>query len=351
MAVANILGGTGVVPAQNTQVFTELNSLTRRAFVPRVTVQLYYSTPTIMMLLAAAQRSAGGLNQITFPVQGQSMVQGAWTSYSGQFNKPQVIPGVQNAAFNTAYFLVPVPLVMGEVLIQSTEAIIPILDVRMNDVYAVTAQQMGSAVFTNNTANTLMPNSFVDGFDDGTNVASYGGINRNAGGNGFWKGQRINANGGVVASRQQIQQYIIQITDAAGGETPDYGAMNPSDYAILAKDFIGSNSSAAEPINVTPGRYSADMDIPVRSSFPNVYIGGVPFFMDHWCPKGTMYFVNSRYTAMYLSEDAPFIFSGFYSAIPVMQLAQIGLMVVGYNILCAKPLANASIFNMANGGF
>jgi hypothetical protein len=36
-------------------------------------------------------------------------------------------------------------------LIQSTEAIIPIIDARMNDVYAVMAQQMGGAIFTNNT--------------------------------------------------------------------------------------------------------------------------------------------------------------------------------------------------------
>ena len=348
---ANIPGGTGVVPGSNTAVFNELNSLTRRAFVPRVTVQLYFSTPTLMMLMGSAQRSAGGLNQITFPVQGQSMVQGAWTSYSGQFNKPQVIPGVQNAAFNTAYFLVPVPLVMGEVLIQSTEAIVPILDVRMNDVYAVTAQQMGSAVFSNNTANTLMPSSFVDGFDNGTTVANYGGINRNVQANSFWKGQVFNAQAAAVATRKQMSQYLIQITDAAGGESPDFVVMNPSDYSVLNGDFIGTQTAGAETVFVTPGKFAGDMDVPIRSSFPNIFIAGVPFFMDHWCPKGTMYFVNSKYTAMYMSEDAPFVFSGFHSAIPVMQLAQIGLMVVGYQILTSKPLANAVIQNMANGGY
>jgi len=134
-----VLGGTGVVPGSTTATFTELTALTRRAFIPRVTVQIYFSAPTFMLLLGNAQKSAGGMNQITGPVQGQSMVQGAWTGYSGTFNKPQVIPGVNTFAFNTAYFVVPVPLVLGESLLQSTEAIVPILDVRMNDVYAVTA--------------------------------------------------------------------------------------------------------------------------------------------------------------------------------------------------------------------
>ena len=339
-----VLGGSGVVPGGTTATFNELNALTRRAFIPRVTVQLYFSTPTLMLLMGNAQRSAGGLNQITGPVQGTSMVQGAWTNYSGTFNKPQVIPGVQNFAFNTAYFVVPVPLVLGEALLQSTEAVVPILDVRMNDVYAVTAQQMGSAIFTNNTANPLMPSSFVDGFDNGTNVATYGGINRNAAANTFWQGQYYTGVGGVL-TRQSMAQYLIQVTDVAGGEAPDFVVMSPSDYAALNSTMIGT-----ENIYVPPGK-AYDMDTPIRSSFPNIFISGVPFFMDHWCPKGTLFMVNSKYTSMFLSEDAPFAFSGFYSAIPLMQIAQLGVMIVGYQIITTKPLANAIITGITGGAF
>lgn len=347
-----VLGGTGVVPGSTTQTFLELNALTRRAFIPRVTVQIYFSTPTLMLLMGNAQRSAGGMNQITGPVQGQSMVQGAWTSYSGSFNKPQVIPGVQNFAFNTAYFVVPVPLVLGESLLQSTEAVIPILDVRMNDVYAVTAQQMGSAIFTNNTANPLMPSSFIDGFDNGTSVATYGGINRNSVNNAFWQGQVFPTQGAIL-TRQNMAQLLIQMTDAAGGEAPDFVVMSPSDFAALNSTFIQTNTgnTPVESIFVTPGKHAGDMDIPIRSSFPNVFISGVPFYMDHWCPKGSMFFVNSRYTSMYLSEDAPFAFSGFYSAIPLMQIAQVGVMIVGYNVLTTKPLANAIATGITGGAF
>ena len=38
-----------------------------------------------------AQRAAGGLNQVTIPMQGQSMVQGSFTGYGGGFNSPQII--------------------------------------------------------------------------------------------------------------------------------------------------------------------------------------------------------------------------------------------------------------------
>jgi hypothetical protein len=346
-----VLGGTGVVPGASTASFAELNALTRRAFVPKVTCQLYFSTPTLMLLMGNAQRSAGGLNQITFPVQGASMVQGAWTGYSGSFNKPQVIPGVQNAAFNTAYFTVPVPLVLGEALLQSTEAVVPILDVRMNDVYAVTMQQLGSATFTNNTNNPLMPSSFIDGFDNGTTVATYGGINRNVASNSFWQGQ-VYTNATAFSTRQSAAQFLIQITDLAGGEAPDYVVMSPSDFATLNSNFIATNSgnTPIETVFVDPGKeYS--MDTPIRSAFPNIIIAGIPIFMDHFCPKGSVFAVNSKYTSWYISEDAPFAFSGFYSAIPLMQIAQVGVMILGMQLVTSKPLANAVINGITTGAF
>jgi hypothetical protein len=273
------------------------------------------------------------------------MVQGAWTGYSGTFNKPQVIPGVKNFEFNTTYFVVPVPLVLGESLIQATEAVVPILDVRMNDVYAVTNQQMSQALFTNNSANPLMPTGFVDAYDNGTNIATYGGINRTTTGNTFWQGQYYNAGAANILNRATLASYLIQITDAAGGEKPDFVIMSPSDFATLQASFTGT-----EVTNLYPGKVG-DVDTQMRSTFSNLLIDGVPFYMDHWCPKGTMYFVNSKYLNMYLSEDAPFAFSGFYSAIPLMQIAQIGVMIVGYQIVCTKPISGAVVTNFTGGAF
>ena len=338
------LSGIGITPGSGA-IYNELNALTRRAFIPRVTTQIYYSTPTMMMMLGNAQKVAGGVNQITAPVQGASMVQGAWTSYSGTFNKPQVIPGVSNAQFSVPFFVVPVPLVLGEALIQSTEAVVKILDVRMNDIYAVTSQQMGSAIFTNNSANSLMPQGLVEAYDNGTNVNTYGGISRTAAGNAFWQGQYYSAGGANILNRATLAQYLVQVTDNAGGEKPDMVVMSPSDFATLNSTFVG-----IEQINVDPNK-SYGFDGKIRSSFMNVEISGVPFFLDHWCPKGTMYMLNSKYISMYLSEDAPFAFSGFYSAIPLMQIAQIGVMIVGYNIVCTKPSSGAVITNFTGGAF
>lgn len=332
------LGGQGALPPVSSSLYAELSATTRRSFIPKLFVQLYYASPSLFYMMGQAQRSAGGLNQITIPIQGQSMVQGQFTGYGGGFNSPTIIPGIQNAQFSTAYWVVPVPLPFGETVIQATETVIPILKARMNDVYAVTVQQMARLMYTNNTGNSLLPDSFLNAFDNGTNYATYGGINRNAQGNTSWQGQYYNASsltGGFT--RAVMSQYLTQITDVAGGESPTYVVMNPGDFATLNNDFIG-----IEQAFINPGQ-SYSMSTSNRSSFPNLNVAGVPIFADHFCPKGSAFFVNCDYTAMWLSEDAAFDFSGFYSLVPLGQIGQQGVTVTGYEIATAKPVANAVI--------
>ena len=341
------LPGYGAVPTAGS-LYNELTSTTRRAFVPRLFVQLYFATPTLFYLLGNLQRSAGGLSQITIPIQGQSMVQGQFTGYGGGFNSPVVTPGIQNAQFSTAYWVVPVPLPFGETVIQSTEAVIPLLKARMNDVYAVTVQNMGKLLFTNNTNNTLLPDSFLNAFDNGTNYPTYGGINRLTAGNTSWQGQYYNASGvaGSGMTRQIMSQYILQITNNAGGEAPSFGVMNPGDFATLNNNFIG-----VETIFVDPNKDYDGERGHVRSAFPNLNVAGVPIYMDYFCPKGSMFFVNTKYTAMYMSEDAAFDFSGFQSLVPLGQIGQQGVCVTGYEVATAKPSANAVITGIGGASF
>lgn len=343
------LPGQGAVPTG--ALYTELTAATRRAFVPRLFVQIYFATPTLFYLLGAAQKSAGGLSQITVPIQGQSMVQGQFTGYGGGFNSPVITPGVQNAQFPTCYWVVPVPLPFGETVIQATDREISLLKARMNDVWSVTVQNMGGLVFSNNSANTLLPNSFVDAFDNGTNVPVYGGINRTAPGNTSWKGQYYTAAsgsgnpGGSGYTRATMSNLLIQVTDTAGGEAPTMVVMNPGDFATLNTDFIGT-----EQIFTRPGSQYT-MATPVRSSFPNLNVAGVPIFADHFCPQGSLFIINSKYTGMYMSEDAAFDFSGFYSLVPLGQIGQQGVIVTGYNVITAKPSANAEVVGIGGNAF
>lgn len=345
------LPGIGVAP-QAGSLYNELASVTRRAFVPRLFVQIYFSSPTLFYMMGNAQRAAGGLNQITIPMQGQPMVQGQWTGYDGGFNSPVITPGIQNGQWNLAYWVVPVPLPFGEQIIQATEREISILKARMNDVRAVTTQNMAAKLFTNNSANPLMPDSFLNAFDDGTNFPTYGGISRTAQGNSAFKGQYISAAAtgwGTVATvgftRATMATVLQYITMTAGGEAPTCVIMNPGDYATLNKDFIG-----AENIYVNPGS-TYTMDTTARSSFPNLNVSGIPIFSDYFCPAGSAFAPNIKYTSMYLSEDAAFDFSGFYSLVPLGQIGQQGVVIVGYDIVSAKSSSGAWIYGIGGASF
>lgn len=344
------LPGIGLAPAAGS-LYTELSAVTRRAFVPRLFVQIYFGSPTLFYMTGNAQRAAGGLNQVTVPMQGNSMVQGQFTGYGGGFNSPVITPGVQNGQFNLAYWVVPVPLPFGETVIQATDREISLLKTRMNDVYAVTRQNMARLMFTNNGSNPQYPDSLQNAFDNGTNFATYGGINRNAAGNSAYKGQYINLGSGTFSqgtvgfTRASMSKLLAYVTDQAGGEAPTFVVMNPGDYATLNADFIGNEQAFVNP----GGDYS--MDTSRRTSFPNLNVSGVPIFADHFCPVGNVFGVNTKYTAMYLSEDAAFDFSGFYSLVPLGQIGQQGVVVVGYDILTAKSASGFWGFGLSGSAF
>ena len=116
------------------------------------------------------------------------------------------------------------------------------------------------------------------------------------------------------------------------------------DYATLNNTFIG-----IEQINQGLGNHS--MDTAVRSSFPNLNVSGVPIFSDHFVPQGNVFGVNTKYTAMYLSEDAAFDFSGFYSLVPLGQIGQQGVVVVGYDLVSAKSSSGFWGYNLQGNQF
>ena len=349
------LAGIGVAPPAGAG-FNELQSVIQRAFVRRLFVQMYYASPALFFMWGNAQRAAGGLNQVTIPMQGQSMVTGQFTNYAGGFNAPVVQPGVQNGQFNLAFWVVPVPLPFGEVVLQATDTVISLLKARMNDTYAVTRQNVARLLFPLNGGNPQFPNSFFDAFDDGTNLSNYGGINRNAAGNANFKGQYINAGNPSTWNtnystatlgwnRKGMQALLTMITDNAGGEPPTCGIMNPSDFATLNADFVG-----VEQVFVRPDQ-AWDMNTSIRSSFPNINVSGVPIFADHFCPVGNIIFPNVKYTTMYISEDAAMDWSGFYSLVPLGQMGQQGIVVLGYNLITAKSSSGAWVYGFGGNSY
>jgi len=257
---------------------------------------------------------------------------------------------------------VPIPFLGVEGLVQASEAVIPLLKARMADAKTVAVQQLSNALFNNSTPQEVgalplptgqgavpgpqVMNGLNNAYDNGTQFGftSYGGLSRTAAGNSFWQGNVV-AGAGAVLTRTAFIKYVMQTTKLAGGETPDFAVMSMSDWTTLMTDFM-----SGESFRTLPGtRYTKD--VPVNAGFRAIQLGDTPIFCDPFCPKGTAYLLNSKYFGLYISEDAPFVFSGFYSTIPNLQIGNVGVVLVALQTVCTKPASGMIVTGISGGAF
>src|SRR5690348_1328576 len=213
--------GGGILPAQGTTQYTELTYVTRRAFIPKLVVQIYNSTPLMASLIANSQTATGGVSSVTVPVQGAQFVNAQWSDYSGSFNQPSVQQGAFNAEFNLKLMIAPVPFLGMEGVVQQDHAIIPLIEARMNDATNVMMDGMATAIY-NNTTNTQQFIGLPGAIDDGTNLGTYGNLNRTS--NTWWQSKRYNAKT-ANRSGKKCCQYTAgrakkarEVRQLAGGE-------------------------------------------------------------------------------------------------------------------------------------
>jgi hypothetical protein len=304
--------GSGIIPASGA-IANELSAVVRRAFMPRVYVQLWKSAPLMAALLASAQVASGGLSPITVPVQGTPMVTGQWVDYSGSFAQPAVQPGLQDAEFNLKAFVTSLPFLGFEGLVQLDYAVVPLIEARVNDSTNVTIDTFATSLF-NNISNQQQLVGLPAAIDDGTFLVNYGGLSRTN--NPFWKSTYVHSSS-VAPTRNLVMQFIAQVSKTTG-EMPTMGICGFGTWTLLAQDF-----TSQERYNVTPGS-AFGADNKVSALFRALDVGGVPIYADPYCPEGVLYLVNTNYLSLYLHERAAFSFTGFESTLPNNQLGYVG---------------------------
>ena len=319
--------GGGIVPASGSSQYNELTYVTRRAFIPKLVVQLYNSTPLMAALIANSQSASGGVSQVTVPVQGAQFVNAQWSDYSGSFNQPAVQQGAFNAEFNLKLMIAPVPFLGMEGAVQQDAAIIPLIEARMNDATNVMMDAMATALYTNYT-NTQQFIGLPGAIDDGTNMQTYGNINRST--YTWWQSKVYNA-GSVNPTRQNVLQYISG-TVKKGAEVPTFGVCGFGTWTLLAQDYVGQ-----EQYVITPGHgFDSDSNGP-QAAFRALMVAGVPIYPDPYCPEGTLYFINSNYMSLYIHDQGSFVFTGFESTLPNWQIGYVGAVLMIAELVSTKP--------------
>lgn len=333
LTVTPPITNSGIVPGG--ALGAQLAAITRRAFIDSLYVQIYQSHPLLSIFMGRAKAAKGGVSQITAPIQGSSFVSFSWGSFAGDFPMPTDAAAIQNAQWNLKLGMVPIGFFGMEAILQSSEVVIPKLRAVMSDASVVMKQSYAAALYSNNYANPQVWDSLSQAYDDGTNVPSYGGITR--AGSNYWDGQLINSAGTTPTTRVGMAQLLSRVQAGAGGEAVDYGVMNPANWAELMSDFQN-----LEMYQTTPRSLYGKDDV-VNSGFRAIRVLDTPIFPDPFCPVGTMYLINSRYTGLYMSEYAPMTFSGFRSQIPIGQISDIGVLISASDLVCVKPSSGAQV--------
>ena len=316
--------GGGILPATGSAQFNELTYVTRRAFIPKLVVQLYNSTPLMAALIANSQSASGGVSSITVPVQGAQFVNAQWSDYSGSFAQPSVQQGAYNAEFDLKLMISPVPFLGMEGAVQQDAAIIPLIEARMNDATNVMMDAMATALY-NNTTNTQQ---FIGLPAAVANSGTYGNIDRAS--YTWWKSSQYAA-GSVNPTRQNILQYISG-TVKAGAEMPSFGVCGFGTWTLLAQDFVGQ-----EQYVITPGAgFDGETNGPA-AAFRALMVAGVPIYPDPYCPEGTVYFLNTNYLSLYIHEQGSFVFTGFESTLPNWQIGYVGAVLMIAELVSVKP--------------
>ena len=316
--------GGGILPATGSSQFNELTYVTRRAFIPKLVVQLYNSTPLMAALIANSQQASGGVSSVTVPVQGAQFVNAQWSDYSGSFAQPSVQQGAYNAEFDLKLMISPVPFLGMEGAVQQDAAIIPLIEARMNDATNVMMDAMATALYTN-TSNTQQ---FIGLPAAVANSGTYGNIDR--GTYTWWKSSQYAA-GSVNPTRQNILQYISG-TVKNGAEMPSFGVCGFGTWTLLAQDYVGQ-----EQYVITPGSgFDGDNNGP-QAAFRALMVAGVPIYPDPYCPEGTVYFLNTNYLSLYIHEQGSFVFTGFESTLPNWQIGYVGAVLMIAELVNVKP--------------
>ena len=322
--------GGGILPASGSTQYNELTYVTRRAFIPKLVVQLYNSTPLMAALIANSQQASGGVSQVTVPVQGSQFVNAQWSDYSGSFAQPSVQQGAFNAEFNLKLMIAPVPFLGMEGAVQQDHAVIPLIEARMNDATNVMMDAMATALY-NNTTNTQQFTGLPLAV---SSSGTYGNIDRAT--YSWWQSKQYAA-GSVNPTRQNVLQYISG-TVKNGAEVPSFGVCGFGTWTLLAQDYVGQ-----EQYVITPGSgFDADGNGP-QAAFRALMVAGVPIYPDPYCPEGTLYLLNTNYLSLYIHDQGSFVFTGFESTLPNWQIGYVGAVLMIAELVNTKPKAMTKV--------
>jgi hypothetical protein len=217
------------------------------------------------------------------------------------------------------------------------EGIVPLMTAEMEDAKTGMMDQLSTSLFSNGTGQAgLEMDGLLAAVDDGTNVATYAGINRTT---YTWWQANYTALGGALTLSAMATMYD---SCEHGSKRPDVIVTTKdiwSDYEALLSDQIRfiNNDGSASNLNGGAGKLA---------------FRATPIEKDEYCPAGKMFFLNTNtFEYRFLPHpEHPTDERGFAMRDlrePDSQDGSIGYILSYFNLICTEPRCNGQLANIS----
>jgi len=212
-------------------------------------------------------------------------------------------------------------------------AVFNLVDIAMKDAEDALKDKFATDLFGDGTGNggkaLLGLNAAID---DGTSVATYGGIPRST--YTWWKAQYDGAAAALTIAKMRN---LFMLCVRGGVENrPDFIVTDLNQWNAYAELIDGKTNIQQIP-NKTAQMF-ADF------GFPTLHFMGIPVVYDEYCPADKMYFINSETVQLWTKPGLDFKMTELVK--PANMDAKIGQILWGGELICTEPRANGKMENL-----
>ncbi len=314
-------------------MWDRLTAITREKILPMIVDQIGKESVTFGKFLAMAKQEGG--TQWHVPVKYQHNTEGGYYVGLELLDVGQQDTRTR-AVFEWKQYHKPIVLSNIELAKNGGESgVVSLLEAEMEDAKTGMKDALSTAFFGDGSGGTTMT-GLRAAVDDGTNVATYAGIDRTT--YTWWQANYNNVGGALTLGAMATMYDLCE----NGNKVPDMIVTTKaiwSDYEALNQAqirFINSDGSANK---LDPGAQK-------------LAFRATPVYKDEYCPAGKMFFLNTktfRYGYLkhpkYKTDKNGFALRPLQA--PDRQDGQVGFIFHYHQLACIEPRANGQLDNLS----
>jgi hypothetical protein len=280
----------------------EISSVTEELFIPKLVDNIYNSNPVFMRMKERGIKYSGGRDIVQPVLYAQNSNVLAYTGFDTL--NIDATTEVTSAKYDWRQYAVAVNIDrLTELKNSGMSAVLDLVQAKLQNAEKSLSDTLGTDLYTGQGGTYKTMNGFDQMVDDGTNVATYGGINRSTDGDPWWKAS-YDANGGTgrTLTLALMREWVGDVTIGADGPT-----LITTTQKVFNKvwELYQANQRF---VNTNEG----------LGGFQTLMFDGIPIVVDSKVPIDTattnerMYILNESYFDLFVHTDEDFRFEPWH---------------------------------------